>query len=228
MSIYISASSIKEFIQCPQKVLYRITKPFPVLESKEMVIGKAVHSIFEKGWTDREKALEVMKQEIDRYKLGKADATNLSFYVDLFFLNFRHMLHEDDQIEYSFKIPIQDNVFLVGKMDRISRGNIFDWKSGGKLPKSISNDVQCMIYDFAYRAIFNKEPSSVCLVGLGEGRLVPFTKNEVFYRELFTSIIPRMIKTIKSESYERLGMFNHGCFRCQYKQGCLGKVEVDE
>jgi len=209
-------------------VEYRIKKPFPVVQTKEMILGSAVHSVFEKGWKDRDTALQVMKEEIEKYKMTKADANNLAFYTDIFFLNFRHMLYDDDQIEYSFKIPLHDNVFLVGKMDRISRGNIFDWKSGGKLPKSLSNDVQCMIYDFAYRSIFEKEPSSVCLVGLGEARLVPFVKNELFYRELFTKIIPRMVKTIKNESYEKLGMFNHSCFRCQYKNGCLGKAEVDE
>ena len=111
-------------------------------------------------------------------------------------------------------------------MDRISNGNVYDWKTGGKLPKSLSNNVQCIIYDFAYRSIFNKSASSVCLASLADGRLVPFVRNELFYREVFERIIPRMIKTLRSDSFERTGMFNHSCFRCQFKQGCLGDVNV--
>jgi hypothetical protein len=38
-----------------------------------------------------------------------------------------------------------------------------------------------------------------------------------------------MIKSIKHEEYGKLGMFNHSCFRCAYKEGCLqgDKYELD-
>lgn len=228
MAIYLSASSIKDFIKCSQMVLYRVTKPFPVEKSKDMLLGEVMHSVIERGWRDRDTALTILEEQRNLHKLNKTDMGTLSFYTDIFFLNFRHLLYEEDSVEYQFKIPLHDNVYLVGKMDRISRGNVFDWKTGSKLPKTINNDVQCMIYDFAYREIFKKEPSSVCLAGLADGRLVPFSRNEFMYKELFTKVIPRMIKTMKNDAYERVGMFNHSCYRCQYKSGCLGNMEVSE
>lgn len=224
MPIYLSASSVADFIRCPQKVLYRITKPFPEVPSREMLTGRAIHSVLERGWVDRDLALNILQEEKQRYKLTKAELTNLFYMVDLFFLNFKGYLKDDDKIEYSFKLPLYDDVFIVGKMDRISGNTVFDWKSG-RTSKNLSNDVQCMIYDYAYQELFGKTPS-VCIASLQEGTLIPYKKDKLYYSEVFDKIIPRMIKTLKNESYERLGMFNHSCFRCQYKQGCLGARDV--
>lgn len=223
MRVYLSASSIGDFIKCPQKVLYRIKKPFPETPTKEMIIGKIAHSAIEKGWKDRKVAYSILHQEAREEGLTKSDITNLEFYIDIFFMNFSSLLGTKDHIEYNFKLPLHDDVFIVGKMDRISNGNVFDWKTGSRPPTKLSGDVQCIIYEYAYTKLFGKEPTSICIGSLGKGQLIPYTRNQMYVDELFNNIIPRMIRTIKNESYERLGMFNHSCFRCPYKMGCLGK-----
>jgi ATP-dependent helicase/DNAse subunit B len=229
MSIYLSASSIDDFLKCSQKVEYRIKKPFPEVVSKEMLIGKIMHSIFELAWQTKEEAISMLDAEVKANKLSRADHTNMSFMIDMFFLNIQPRLFKEDLVEYKFKIPVYDDIFLVGKIDRISNGTIFDWKTG-LVSKNLGSNIQCIVYDFAYKALFSKEPSGVCMVSLKEGALYPYRKNEYIYRELFTKVIPRMIKVVKSEQYEKTGMFTHGCFRCQYKEGCLGsnKVKTDE
>lgn len=225
MAVYLSASSINDFIKCSQKVLYRIKKTVPEVPSKEMVTGKIVHSALEKGWMDREIAYQIIDTEAKAKDVKKADITNMKFGIDMYFLNFKHLVGEGDHIEYYFKIPLYDDVFIVGKMDRIHNGNIIDWKSG-RTPKSLSNDIQCIIYDFSYYKLFGKKAASVNIAALATGKLIPYMADDVYKSEVFNHIIPRMIKTIKSESYERLGMFTHGCFRCPYKQGCLGDRDV--
>jgi hypothetical protein len=226
MSIYLSASSIKDFISCSKKVEYRYKKPFPEVVSKAMLLGKIAHYIFEAGWKDRDLANSILVEQADKHKLLKADRTTLSFYIDMFFLNFQPALRDDDLIEHQFKIPLHDDVYLVGKIDRISNGNVYDWKTGSRVSKSLSNDIQCIVYDFAYRSLFNKTASGVCLGILAKGQLVPFVRDELYYREVFSNIIPRMIKTIKADNFERTGMFNHSCYWCQYKEGCLGNRKV--
>ena len=71
MSIYLSASSIADFIKCSKMVEYRIKKPFPEVKSREMILGTIMHSVIEKGWEDRDKALELLQTECDVHKLPK-------------------------------------------------------------------------------------------------------------------------------------------------------------
>jgi len=228
MSIYLSASSISDFIKCPQKVFYRLGKSVKEVPSKEMIIGKIAHKAIEDGWEDRGKSYDIIHKMSGTEKLSKADITNLEFYMDMFFLNFKGLLSNKDLIEYNFKLPLHDDVFLVGKIDRISNKNLFDWKTGQKLPMNLGNDVQCIIYDYAYKQLFKEEPSSICLASLAKGELIPYRASEIHVNELFTNIIPRMIKVVRNSDYERLGIFNHSCFRCPYRFGCLGSSQGEE
>lgn len=223
MSINLSASAIADFIRCSQKVLYRRTRPFPEIKSKEMIIGTIAHLALEKAWNNRDRAYEIVRTEAKLEGLSKADKTNLEFQMDMFFLNFSHLVGKDDLIEYYFKVPLYDDVNIVGKMDRVHQGNVYDWKTG-RVANKLGNDVQCIIYSWAYKKLFEKEPISVCIAALAKGEIIPYVENKIFVNEVFDRIIPRMIKTIKNENYERLGMFNHSCFRCSWKIGCLGKA----
>lgn len=226
MAVYLSASGIKDFIVCPQRVLYRIKKPFPSIPNKEMIVGEVTHEVIEKGWKDRKLAMSLVEKIGYNKNLLSADIENIKFFVDIFFLNFAHHLKEDDLIEYSFKINLYDDVFIVGKMDRISGGNIFDWKTSSRPPKKLDNDVQSIIYDYAYEVIFKEKARSVNVASLSKGILIPYMASELHEREIFDKIIPKMIRTIRNEQYERQGLFNHSCFRCSYKEGCLGGIDV--
>lgn len=227
MSIFLSASSIADFIKCPQKVLYRRTKRVEEVPSREMIIGKIAHAAIEKGWSDRARAVEIVNYWSKSERLSAKDKNDLLFYVDMFFLNFRGLVGEKDEIEYNFKLSLYDDIYLVGKVDRISNGNLFDWKTG-RVATKLSTDIQCIIYDYAYEKIFGKQAKSICLAALATGELIPYSRNDFYVKEVFDKIIPRMIKTIKNESYERLGMFNHSCFRCPYKSGCLSGMKGEE
>lgn len=229
MTVYLSATSISDFIKCPQKVLYRFKKTVPEVPTKGMIIGSIAHKAIEKGWRGKEQAYSIVHSGVKENNLKAQDTINLEFMMDIFFLNFRDRLKDKDLIEYTFKLPLYDDVFIVGKMDRISSGNLYDWKTSSKLPSRLGNDVQCIIYDWAYRKLFDVQPDSICIAGLSTGELIPYREDRLFTKELFDNIIPRMIKTVRHETYERLGVFNHSCYFCPYKAGCLGgdKYELD-
>lgn len=224
MPVYLSASSISDFIKCPQKVMYRLKKTVPIVRSKEMIMGEIAHEAIEKGWKDRDRAYQILHSSGKREQLGKTDIYTMEFWIDLFFLNFQPMLTEDDLIEYNFKLPLYDDVFIVGKMDRITKGSVLDWKSG-QTATNLSYDIQCIIYDWAYRKQFERSAKSICIASLKKGELIPYVRQDLFVDELFSKIIPRMIRTIRNETYERLGMYNHSCFKCPYKVGCLERVD---
>ena len=219
--VYLSASSISDFIQCSQKVKYRFGK-IKQIPTKGMTIGRIAHEAIEKGWQDKEIAYRVVQTLGRANELSRSDIGNMEFFMDIFFLNFRPYLREDDKVEYSFKLPLYDDVFIVGKMDRISNGNVYDWKTSSRISKRLDNDVQCIIYDYAYERIFGEPAKSINVCSLSKGNLVPYMKKDIYVKEVFENIIPRMIKTVKNSSFERTGMFNHSCFMCPYKQVCLG------
>lgn len=152
---------------------------------------------------------------------------NAHFYLNTFFDSFVSSLSSEDLVEHNFKLPLYDDVFIVGKIDRISRGNVFDWKTGTIRSKRLGNDPQCIIYQYAYEQLYNKKPNGVFLAALATGELIPYVESPMHTDELFSIIIPRMIKTIRSGNYERLGLFNGGCFRCPYRIGCLKLGDED-
>lgn len=226
MPVFLSASSISDFIKCPRKVMYRVKKTVTVEESKEMKMGSTIHLAIEKGWRSRDEAYKILHTDGKQRGLAKADIYNMEFLIDMFFLNFQPRLRENDLIEHFFKVPLYDDVFVVGKMDRISEGEIYDWKSG-QTATNLAYDVQCILYDWAYKKEFGKSAKSICIASLKKGELIPYHRDDLYVDEVFNKIIPRMIRTIKNETWdERLGLFNHSCFRCPYKVGCLERENV--
>lgn len=205
--------------------MYRIKKTVPTVESREMGMGSVVHLAIEKGWEDRDAAYKILHKEGKARGLAKADIYSMEFLIDIFFLNFQPKLEKNDLIEHNFKLPLYDDVFIVGKMDRVSNGNVYDWKTG-QTATNLAYDVQCIIYDWAFKKQFERSAKSICIASLKKGELIPYYKDDLYVDEIFNKIIPRMIRTIKNESYERLGLFNHSCFRCPFKTGCLERADV--
>lgn len=226
MSIYLSASSIADFIKCPQKVKFRLDKSVQVA-SKEMQRGTLMHEVFEKHWDSSTKAFEAMHIGAEKLGFDGSDINRMQGQLNYFFETFGSNLSYTDLIEYHFKIPLHDGVFIVGKIDRIHEGNIYDWKTG-RVATRLSSDVQCIIYEYAYQSLFKRDPVSVNLVDLALPGVISYNRSQIYVDELFDNIIPRMIKTIKNEGYEKLGLFNHSCFRCPYRQVCLWKGEENE
>lgn len=228
MSIYLSASSIADFIKCPRKVYYRLSKTALPDKSADTIIGEVVHEVLEKEWNDRTKARKLTEKLSKKSGLLVADATKADSYVDNYFLHYSSLLTPNDSIEFNFKLPLYDDVFIVGKMDRVSNGNIFDWKTGVIRSTRLDKDVQCIIYSWAYESIHGVAPANVYIAPLRTGGLIKYYENQLHVAELFELIIPRMIKTIKSGSFERLGMFNSSCFRCYFKGTCLPKGDFED
>lgn len=224
MSIYISASSLKDYIECSQKVYYRLDKQVVQTQTREMHIGLVTHSILEHGWRDLDTACDLLDSKLVSENLTKADAELVYGFIRTFFESFRPYIGDNDLIEYKFKVKLQDGVYLVGKMDRISDGNVYDWKTTARPPKSISDDVQFMLYESAYRTVFKESPKSVAYASLSQGKFIPYVSNKHYEYEVFNKIIPNMIRDMRSGNYFREGIFRSKCYRCPYKEVCLDGV----
>ena len=98
----------------------------------------------------------------------------VQYSVSSFYRNFQHLLTEEDDAEKFFRIKLETDVLLVGKMDRVVKpsGLVLDWKTSASSISNINDDVQFLIYYYAYTRLYNKPPSLVAYVSLLNEKLI--------------------------------------------------------
>ena len=118
---------------------------------------------------------------------------------------------------------MEEDVYLVGKMDRVVEpsGLVLDWKTSESPVSNINDDIQFLIYYYAYSRLYNHPPSLVAYVSLMKKRLINLDINRSSYTYLMDEIVPGMITQIRNNNYYRIGVFNRKCNRCQFKEICL-------
>lgn len=221
--IQLSASSIKDFISCEMKYYYRINAPEQAAETVELVRGKLIHEILEKGWRDRNSANKIASG----LRISNTNMDKIILWMDKFFENFRPLCKDTDNVEQFFKLPYE-GIKIVGKIDRILDADVvIDWKSSASKPRNLENDIQFILYDWAYTRMFGKRPSVMFIGHLPTGSLIKYEENPIFRKLLFDEIIPTMIGKIQSKSYAHTGIFQwvKQCDRCVFQEYCYKELE---
>ena len=225
MDLYISASALKDYISCNRKLYYRLNKgTIEIQETKEMVVGNVVHYAIEKYWDLYPAASFYMIDTLK--KLLPGDTESLDYALACYRIyaeNFKKFLSYDDRVEDRFKIPFEKDVFVVGKMDRISKGRVFDWKTDRKPLISISKEIQFILYNWAFKKMFGANPSGVYYASLLNGSLIRYSSNANVEASLFEEIIPSFIRDVKNKEYTKNGLFRRACPWCQYSKVCIGE-----
>lgn len=230
MPLYVSASSISDYLDCPRRVHYRLYNPDAGVQNRYMLMGTVAHKVLEVGWETEQLAREVLEKEAKAVSLTQKEIAKQQHYLKNFFFYFRSMLHPDDEIEKMFKLKLYDDVYLVGKLDRISKNSVFDWKTSTTVPKNLSNSAQFIIYKYAYEKIYGSPPASLYLAGLSNGELINYVADYKFEDEMFFYVIPNMVSDIRAGRLPRFrGMFKNKCRMCSYNLDCLqgGQDVVD-
>jgi hypothetical protein len=223
--LYISASMLDNFITCNRQAYYRLVRPDLAVQSREMIIGEIVHKTIELHWDNQDFANQYYIAEIlQRLPDDKSALLHAQECLSIFFEVFAQYLTPEDEIEKKFKLLYDKDVYIVGKMDRISDGKIFDWKTTNSPPKNIDRSVQSIVYDWAYRKQFDKSPTGVYLASLSDGSLIKHNYNAIIADELMYEIVPNVIHAIKNKQFVRNGIFRKACFKCQYARSCLKEI----
>lgn len=215
--MHLSASSIKDYLECRKKYWYRINKPDSGLDNEYLLVGRVVHELIEKHWNDDFPPL-------DHYKFMYGLDDFLIEKINGYFFNFkrffRPLLSNTNTFEKFFKQNYTKDVLIVGKYDCITENNVvIDWKTSSKIPASISNDVQFILY---YQSYFNeyKVYPDLYFASLYNGRLIKYIDNPSVRRELYEQVIPNTINYIKAGMFPRTGLYTSKCFNCVYKVEC--------
>jgi len=223
--IYLSASAIKDYLSCPMKYYWRTSNPEERLApNDDILIGNIIHEQLEKNWDkDFEYCWKIVKPNLKGFEKRHRDKAETC--LKNFFDFFQPFCDEGDLIEHSFKVPMS-NYSIVGKMDRVTFGGmVIDWKTTATPPKRLDNDIQFIIYNYAYSAIHKElklsSIHSLFYAHLMSGSFIPYEHSKDNEDELFNAIIPAMLNSISNKFYYRNGIFEGGCYRCSYKEMCL-------
>jgi len=117
--IFVSASAIRDYLKCSQQVYYRIFEPELKISSREMIMGEITHKVLEKAWQNKDVALNLGMSLARKENLDPIAIQSIEHFIHTFFERFTIIINHDDKVEKFFKVKLYDDVFLVGKFDRI-------------------------------------------------------------------------------------------------------------
>lgn len=226
MTSYISASAIKDFLVCSARYFCRRYHKTQTKLSPAVIRGQIAHEVLETEWKEKDLAMVLADEKMSAYDIGKSDKEKIYHYIENFFIHFSSFLTDKDIIEKSFKIPFQRDVFLVGKWDRLVPDNlVFDWKTGYKTPRTLSYDPQFILYDWAYKKVYSKEPL-LYYASLKDGTLVKYREKKDNVILLFDKIIPHMLSQIEQRNFVCEGVlkYNMPCRICLYQEFCWDEL----
>jgi CRISPR/Cas system-associated exonuclease Cas4 (RecB family) len=215
--IKLSASSIKDFIQCPARMFFRHNSTEESIQTPAQALGSAVHKVVELSAFVENKVLT----ERVKVDYNVQDERKFSRCLNNFYYSYSPLLTKDDGVETKFEFDL-NGVRIQGMMDRIifSEGVIFDWKTSEVCPENIDNDIQFMLYYLAYKDIFKQEPS-VYYISLAKNKRVQFYPREGLIRNLTEIVIPNIKFAVEQKWYPNWGMFGNACTYCSYRKECL-------
>lgn len=223
MTVHLSASLIKDYLECPKKVYYRINFPEFSLPTPDMIVGSIVHSALEYYWKDQTKLISYCDAKALELGIQNDHYTKLMGCITAF-NNFRQYLFDDDIIENYFKVNIS-GIDIVGKMDRILHtGTIIDWKTTTKLPKTLKNDIQFIIYSIVYNILYDKPATSLLYISLTNNQILSYIPDKISEDVIINEIIPRISNDIKTKNLPCTGLYINNCYRCQYKGSCYKEL----
>lgn len=225
--IYLSATSINNYLSCSMRHFLRVNFKDKEKQTPPLRLGSLVHKVIEISWNNKEEALLLAEKKQEEYQLNRANLEKAKEHISTFYNYFFQYLSEKDEIEKEFKFKLKSDVILLGKLDRITpQGLVFDWKTSNSVPKSLTNSVQFIIYNYAYRKLYGKEPTSLFFASLKTGQLIKYKYDKSVGQELFKNVIPKMLSDIRDKRFSREGMLSYysQCTNCTFKEFCLNEL----
>jgi hypothetical protein len=248
--IRVSYSSMKDARACLKRYWYRVNMPKSAIPNVHMIFGSIVHDSLERlekkdreltkliGWSLHE--WDRRTAESGRGFLGAPPKPPKSIkrmyekYIE-FIKPKLEAPPQDDTIEKFFKIPLvyelkDVDVSFVGKIDRISNREIYDWKTSAKLPDSYDlHDTQFYAYWWAYLRLFNEHPKGVFYGHLGSGNVYNISMKKHLlanFEMLLDNTVDLLYNAWERNEFPR--EMGYQCKGCVYRVKCYGDMAQED
>lgn len=231
--LYLSVSALKDYLTCPKIYWYRVHKKQAFVPNRYILRGNVVHEALEKADNEDDAIIIVNKLYRDNNNY-----TNVSAQDEVEAIKMIHNYYtliepklekrNPNTVEKMFKIPWKEDVYLVGKIDRIDldANSLYDWKTAMTAPDNYDlQDMQFYMYTWAYEVMYRKKPS-VYYGHLYSGRLFPIDIHDDMWYNIKRLIDKTIIQLTTDEFYPRL--FGYKCKRCFYKGVCWSDYELGD
>lgn len=228
---YLSATSIKDYLECPARLKYRLegVKQVPTCW---MTRGTAVHETIEnQSITTVEDAkqfffvrfAELVSEEkpIFSYRATFASLVTESNQMLDYYYNWVNIKEPPiKEIELQFAIDIK-GIEFKGKIDQIRGNNVYDWKTKtAKVPDvTIKADYQFTLYGMAYKELYGEYPENVYYGNLYAGQLIKVERTRKDYKYL-EDVSGKIILAAENEIFPR-NYGEYSCKNCAYKNKCF-------
>lgn len=222
-----SATALKDYLECEQRFWYRVHMPEKAVVSVHVVFGRIIHEAFEK-FDEYQPALEWSKSEWDKeYTHAFAEGTtkppkSFSKHLSNYYEKIKPSLPKDTyEVEKFFRLPWEDGVQLVGKIDLLGAGNVYDWKTGRRPPNKYEiQSIQFYIYEWAYEQMYGSRPN-VWYGYLEGGTLIPVPMKDTL-REQLSYVINRCTNSVNLKPFRNTG---YQCGNCFYRDTCFAEMD---
>ncbi len=236
----LSATGIKDFLQCQLKVVFRYDHDIPSMKNDHMKIGIGVHNALEQFV----KRMMKKKSFPDASDYDFAIATfmnsateegleNMSFYEDgkrmvTEFIDRFDPSEKVLSVEGFFKLTTEDGIPIVGAIDKVVKINddtiaIIDYKTARNAMTTwdLQDDVQLSMYDLAAGIMYPEYKNRLLFLDYVRINKRVSTYRTDEDRETFNEFLNSIwLQMQKLGEEEVVGRLNQLCGWCDYKSYC--------
>lgn len=245
---YISASAIRNYIDCKNRYYFsnylKVKKPMTI----PMVLGIGIHKAIEKNEDNDLKGMSntfqtefltlLESNKIQTHPLVKVVNTSKNLSIGRAKLKAYHEIAKDLESltypkEYEFKVKLDRDIILVGRIDQIRGDSIYDIKTGEYPPSEelIKKDLQFTIYAYAYESLIGKKPEGLYWFLLaheekkraktieGNAQIVEMRSRSKEDFDEMEHIIRSVVSDIKARKF--YGGYGYQCRTCTVKEFCI-------
>jgi len=246
MAFYISASGLRNFLDCRERYYLSNTLKVERPVTIPMALGIGAHNAIEKNEDGDLKGMHRTFQDkfLTTLEENKVQINNAREKVHRYLLIGKAQLRAYNNIvkdleplsygkEFDFRVELDRNIILVGKIDQIRAGDIYDIKTGEYPPSEEmrKKDLQFTIYAYAYKQIVGKTPDNLYWLRLGykekkrekkmEGiaEIIEMKSRTKKDFDEMCSIIYNVVQDIKDERFYK--SYGYLCRTCLVKDFCI-------
>ena len=229
----LSATSIGDFLECPQRFWYRTNYSEASKVSDHVIFGRIVHEAIEK-FDGVDEALEWSLKEWETEQMADAFLPNEKT-IKKPPKSFKKMLNnyyskieptiDGGEKEVFFRLPWVSNnekIEILGKMDRVTRTDVYDWKTGARKPSKYQlHVIQFYLYAWAFEKIYGRKAENIYYGYLNGGDVIPIVLKD----DLLINVENTIDYVVENMDKPPIRVPGYQCSNCFYREICFAQLE---